>query len=171
MIEEKKDLFSYLFDKDTDAICITTNPHYTEDGIAIMGGGCAGEAARRWTEVPKNLGKFLKSLNRNVPYIIGATDNNGHYLEPTSLVIQEKSFKCLIFSFPTINSLIQGSDLNLIKNSAAIMVHFANRLHLKKIILGRPGVGIGGLFWSDVKPVLEDILDDRFIIVSFDHEE
>jgi len=171
MKEEKKDLFEYLFDPDTDAICLTTNPHYSEDGVACMGGGCAGEAARRWNKVPKNLGTLLKNYKYNIPYIIGATDSNGEYLNPSSELVSKKQYKCLILSFPTIENLMAGSDLVLIKKSAKTMMSLADQLNLKKIILGRPGVGIGGLLWSDVKPVLSDILDDRFIIVSFAHEE
>lgn len=171
MKEEKKDLFSYLFDPYTDAICITTNPHYSEDGIALMGGGCAGEAARRWNQVPKNLGALLQKIGTNIPFIIGATDINGNYIHPSPEVLSQKKYKCLIFSFPTIHDLMEGSDLALIEQSAKLMVGFANRKNLKKIILPRPGVGIGGLPWSHVRPILDDILDDRFVIVSFGHEE
>jgi hypothetical protein len=77
----------------------------------------------------------------------------------------------LIFSFPTINNLVDGSSLTLIERSAQIMKNYADQMNLKQIILPRPGVGIGGLAWADVKPVIEKILDDRFVIVSFDHEE
>ena len=35
---------------------------------------------------------------------------------------------------------------------------------------GRPGAGIGGLQWADVKAAIEPILDDRFTIVSFESE-
>jgi hypothetical protein len=45
-----------------------------------------------------------------------------------------------------------------------------DRFDLKSIMVPRPGVGIGGLSWGDVKPILEPYMDDRFTIVSFEHE-
>lgn len=167
----KEDLFECIFDPEVDAICITTNGNYSRNGVAIMGGGCAGEAARRWESMPIRLGKMLKTFSSNIPFVIGAVDENGDALELTKELVDSRQFKCLVFSFPTINNLIDGSNLALIKRSATIMMDYANQYGLKKIICPRMGVGIGGLKWADVKPAVENILNDRFIIVSFDHEE
>lgn len=171
MKEKKTDLFDCIVDPDVDAICVTTNGHFTTSGLAVMGGGCAGEAARRWPEVPKRLGKLLKQFRANVPFVIGAVDEGANHLELTSDLIEKKQFKCLIFSFPTINNLMRGSEIDLIRQSATMMVEQANKYKLKQIILPRPGVGIGGLSWADVKSVIAPLLDDRFVIVSFEHEE
>lgn len=171
MKELKEDLFECIFDPEADAICITTNGNYSAQGVAIMGGGCAGVAARRWPQMPIRLGKMLKSFMSNIPFVIGAVDDEGEALPLTKELVDNRQFKCLVFSFPTINNLIDGSNLELIKQSATIMMDYANQYNLKKIILPRPGVGIGGLSWKDVKPAIETILDDRFVIVSFDHEE
>jgi hypothetical protein len=51
------------------------------------------------------------------------------------------------------------------------MVDHANHYKLKKVVIPRPAVGIAGLKWEDVKKEIKDILDDRFLIVSFAHEE
>jgi hypothetical protein len=171
MQEIKQDLFECIFDPEVDAICVTTNGHYTKSGTAVMGGGCAGEAARRWPEMPIRLGKMLRTFMSNIPFVIGAVDEKAEHLELTADLVKERKFKCLVFSYPTINNLVKGSELGLIKQSATIMVDYAEQYNLKKIILPRPGVGIGGLSWKDVKPEIEKILDDRFVIVSFDHEE
>jgi hypothetical protein len=171
MQEIKQDLFECIFDPDVDAICITTNGHYTRDGVAVMGGGCAGEAARRWPEMPVRLGKMLRTFMSNIPFVIGAVDENGEALELTADTIKERKFKCLVFSYPTIHNLVRGSELGLIKQSAQVLVDYVTQYNLKKVILPRPGVGIGGLTWKEVKPEIENILDDRFVIVSFDHEE
>jgi hypothetical protein len=169
MQELKKDLFKCISDPEVDAICITTNGHWTTSGLAVMGGGCAGEAARRWPEVPVRLGKLLKQSRLNIPYLIGAVDATAIHVDLSNL--DKKQHKCLIFSFPTINNLIRGAELNLIIQSAKLMVEQANKYNLKRIIIGRPGVGIGGLKWAEVKIALEPILDDRFVIVSFENEE
>lgn len=172
MKERKTDLFETIYEDGVDAICITTNGNYSPvSGLAAMGGGCAGVCARRWPETAKRLGKMLKMFMSNVPYVIGALDENGESLELTKDTIKNKNYKCLIFSYPTINNLIDGSNIQLIKQSAAAMKDYADMLNLKNIMVPRPGVGIGGLDWADVKPEIESILDDRFTIVSFDHEE
>lgn len=171
MKERKTDLFETIYEDSVDAICITTNGQYTMQGLAAMGGGCAGVCARRWPETAQRLGRMLKTFGTNIPFVIGALDEDGNYLEPTREMIKEKTFKCLIFSFPTINNLIQGANLQLIKQSATVLKDYVEQFELKNVILARPGVGIGGLSWSEVKPAIEEILDDRFTIVSFDHEE
>lgn len=171
MKEIKKDLFECIFDSDVDAICITTNGQYTIHGVACMGGGCARICADRWPETAVRLGKMLKDFGTNIPFVIGALNAEGKYLAPTREMIREKKFKCLIFSFPTINNIMDGANLQLIKQSAAILKDYCDQFNLKNIISPRQGTGIGGLLWANVKPEMEKILDDRFTIVSFDHEE
>lgn len=171
MKERKTDLFETIYEDDVDAICITTNGQYTIQGVAAMGGGCAGVCARRWPATASRLGRMLKSFGANVPFVIGALDADGEYIEPTRDGIKNKEYMCTIFSFPTINQIIQGSNLALIKQSATIIKDYADQFELKGIMVPRPGVGIGGLSWSEVKPEIENVLDDRFTIVSFDHEE
>lgn len=171
MKEDKADLFETILDEDTDAICITTNGQYNRYGHAIMGGGCAKVAADKYPDLPKNLGKCLKVFGSNIPYVIGAVDAEANYLKPDHQMIKDKQFKCLIFSFPTINKLSDGGNLQLVKQSATIMKDHADHYKLQKIVVPRMGVGIGGLSWSDVKKEIQDILDDRFLIVSFAHEE
>jgi hypothetical protein len=171
MKERKADLFETIYEDGVDAICITTNGMYALDGRAAMGGGCAGVCAKRWPETSFRLGKCLKNLSTNVPFVIGSLDEDGEYVEPTLKMIKEKKFKCLIFSFPTIDSLMDGAKLSLIKNSAKELKALVDRFGLRNVMVPRPGVGIGGLSWGDVKPLLEEFMDDRFTIVSFEHEE
>ncbi len=171
MKEKKADLFETIYEEKVDAICITTNGQYTLDGRAAMGGGCAGVCAKRWPDTAVRLGKCLKNFGTNVPFVIGALDSKGNYIEPTLKIIKERKFKCLILSFPTINNLMDGANLDLVKRSAKELQILVERFDLRGVIVPRPGVGIGGLSWSDVKTVIEPFFDDRFTIVSFDHEE
>jgi len=171
MKERKTDLFETIYEEDVDAICITTNGQYSIQGPAAMGGGCAGICARRWPSTADRLGKLLRQFNQNIPFVIGALDEDGNILEMTKDTIKLKQFKCLIFSFPTIHKLVDGSNIQLIKQSAAFIKDYADQFGLKNIMVPRPGVGIGGLKWADVKPAIEPFFDDRFTIVSFEHEE
>ena len=171
MKELKADLFEMIFQPQVDAICITTNGHYTTDGLAVMGGGCAGVCARKWPQTTVRLGTCLKNFGTNVPFIIGALDAEGKYLEPNLKMIKALKFKCLIFSFPTIDNLMDGAKLSLIEQSAKELKSLVERYQVRNVIVPRPGCGIGSLSYKDVKPVLEAIFDDRFIIVSFPDEE
>jgi hypothetical protein len=171
MREQKADLFEMIYEEGVDAICITTNGHYTTEGLAVMGGGCAGVCAKRWPDTAVRLGKCLKNFGTNQPFVIGALDANGDYVEPNLRMIKEFKFKCLIFSFPTIDNLLDGAKLSLIKQSAEELKKLVERFGLRNVVVPRPGCGIGSLNYKDVKPILEDIFDDRFTIVSFDHED
>lgn len=171
MKERKADLFETIYEDGVDAICITTNGMYMTDGRAAMGGGCAGVCAKRWPETAIRLGKCLKNKESNIPYVIGSLDKEGNYVEPNLKSIKENKFKCLIFSFPTIDDLMDGAKLDLVKQSAQELKYLVDRFGLRNVIVPRPGVGVGGLNWSDVKPVLQEMFDDRFTVVSFDHEE
>jgi len=171
MKERKADLFEMIKEKNVNAICITTNGHYTTDSRAVMGGGCASVCARKWPQTVSRLGKCLKNFGTNVPFVIGALDDNGNYVEPNMKMIKENKYKTLIISFPTIDNLIDGAKLSLIKQSAEELKKMADRFQLMHVVCPRPGVGIGGLEWKEVKAVLEPIFDDRFTVVSFEHEE
>jgi hypothetical protein len=166
MKDQQQDLFNSIFDPTVDAICITTNGQYTEDGVAAMFGGCAGVCARKWPATAKRLGKLLRTVHQNIPFIIGALNKEGEYITPTNYSLHNKAFKCLIISFPTLNFLGELADLELIQTSAAQLKEIADRWQLKNILIPRPGCGIGGLdYYQQVQPVLSQYLDDRFTIV------
>lgn len=171
MKELKKDLFECISDPDVDAICIPTNGHYTRLGAAVMSGKCAQEAARRWPEIQVRLGKLLRAFGKNIPFVIGALNEKEEHLELTTDLITDHQFKCLIFNFPTTNSLIKGPKIEIIKQSTIILMDYIKQYNLKKVILARPCAGIDELTWNEVKSEIKNILDDRVTVVSFDHEE
>lgn len=129
----------------TEAICVTTNGIIKANGHAVMGRGIALQANNLY-HVSSTLANHLK-VHGNVPGNLGVF--NGVY----------------ILSFPTKNDWRDDSDIELIKNSAHLLVDMADRLHLKTIYLPKPGCANGRLNWEDVKPVIEAILDDRFVVV------
>lgn len=166
MKELKRDLFDCIFDLDIDAICITTNGQYLKNGNAYMNEGYAKIAVNKWPKISQRLYQMLKKFGNNIPFVIGLLDKNGNYLEPTKECIKNKEFKCFIFSFPVMNKLIDGVNIQLIKQSATILKDYANQFHLKQIFLNRPEYRIDEInYYKEIQPILLPILDDRFTIV------
>src|ERR1700722_15358177 len=105
MIEVKGNLFELLKAPTTDAIVITTNANYTKDGRACMSGGGAKQCADLYSKTSYCFAKCLKNFGANVPFVIGALNDQYKYEEPNLRLIKARKYKCLIFSFPTINDL------------------------------------------------------------------
>ncbi len=67
------------------------------------------------------------------------------------------------------------ADMALIKRSARELRALAdehgmpnNGIRWESIVLPRPGCGAGELSWDEVRPVLNNILDDRFYAITFE---
>jgi hypothetical protein len=164
MKELRGDLFKIMLDPDIDAICISTNGNYSRQCIAFMNNGVAKVVSERWEKLKYNLGRHLRRNGKNIPYVIGAIDENGDYIDPNNQIILKKEYKCLIFSFPTMINLNDVTyNIDLIKQSSKIMIDYAKSFNLH-------GIAIAGLQSNNVKKEIEDILDDRFIILLNDYE-
>ncbi len=173
MKEIKGNVFDLAFEDGVDSICITTNGVTNHSGLALMGAGTAGEAARRWPSVRANLGRALR-VHGNLPYVIGLIDKAGQFQNPTAQMIKEKEFACLVWSFPTKDDFRFNAIPKLIERSAVAMSQYADKFDLKKILIPLPGCGkgTGKLNWKkDVKPLLEPVLDDRFFITTLEGED
>lgn len=166
MKEIKKDIFELAMEPETDSICITTNGIVSSSGLAIMGAGSAGAAATKYPNIRANLGAALNKFG-NLPFVIGYLDSNGIFNNPNSKVIKNKEYKCLIWSFPTKEHFKDPAKIDLIIKSSKIMAQHVDSMDLKNIYIPCPGCGptTGKLSWErDVKPEIENILDDRFTI-------
>ncbi|RNC67761.1 MAG: ADP-ribose-binding protein [Desulfuromonadales bacterium] len=140
MIEATGNIWDHL---GTAIICITTNGHLTKNGEAVLGRGCARQAQERFPDLPARLGALLSGGGNHV-HILG----DG------------------LVSFPVEESPWAAPDLRLIRCSAEELRALADREGWPRIIVPRPGCGGGGLAWQDVRPLLADILDDRFTVIS-----
>lgn len=145
MRERKGDLWDLL--GIVDAICITTNGVRKKDGSLVMGAGVAREAVAKFPEIQFILGRKVLEQG-NIPHI--AWEQSGTY----------------IVSFPTKVNWRLPSSLNLIQTSAASLQRLADKEKWENVALPRPGCGLGGLQWSDVRPMLQAYLDERFVICS-----
>ena len=140
-----------------DAICVTTNGVVKKSKRAVMGAGCAKDMKEKFEELDYELGEAILK-NGNITQII------------STRVIAFKKFKKSVFivSFPTKHVYWEKSDLVLIEASTQQLIELAdNNSQWKRIILPRPGCQFGRLDWlTEVKPLLEERLDNRFYIIS-----
>lgn len=136
MIEVVGDLWTYP----ADFRVITTNGSVRKDGACVMGRGCAKEAARRYPELPDELG-----------HQILLKGNRGFYFGKYSL-----------FTFPVKHAWHEQADINLIEQSTAWFAR--NLLESATYVMPRPGCGNGHLSWKHVRPILVHLPDNVHVI-------
>jgi len=171
MKEEKGDLFSYI--GKVDALCITTNGFVKSNGNAVMGRGCALQAATRWSVITKLLGKHIRAAG-NVPHKLIQKDITWIYsfpVKPINAIFTGNNAVTHMIPKFKLGQCIPGwaciADERIIEESARYMTEEANSCEYKCIVLPRPGCGAGELSWDIVKPILNKYLDGRFISVTY----
>lgn len=123
---------------------ITTNGTVRVDGACVMGRGVALQAKERFDDLQWALGDRIRHHGNNV------------FAFP----------RWRLFTFPVKDAWSDKASLPLIRKSAQQLVVHVTARRLDTVYLVRPGTGNGRLAWGDVKPVLADLLDDRFVIVD-----
>lgn len=136
MIEVTGNLWEYP----ADYRIITTNGTVKKNGQAVLGAGVAQQAVKRYPNLPQELG-----------YSISRVGNIVHTFEQYKL-----------FTFPVKHEWWQEANLELIKLST----HRLSKLILDEFryLLPRPGCGNGKLNWIDVKPIVESLPNNVFVI-------
>lgn len=129
-------------------VVITTNGNVKTNGEAVMGRGVALEAKNRLPHLANSLGRLLRERG-NYPFIF-----------PVSRIL----------TFPVKHNWWEGASIKLIELST---VRLLSLIEADQVVppvspfyMPRPGCGAGGLKWRDVKSILEEYLDDRFIVVQ-----
>lgn len=124
-------------------IAVTTNGSITRDGRSIPGRGVAKAATERFPELRQRLGSLLQAGGNHVYEIMPGLVN-----------------------FPVEETPFSQPDRGLIRRSAEELRQLADQKGWQLIVVPRPGCGGGGLAWKDVRPLLEDLFDERFIVVT-----
>jgi hypothetical protein len=104
---------------------------------------------------------LFQGLDRRLGSLIRERGNHVHYLG-TWTGTGETPYN--LFSFPVKHNYWEKASLALIKESVEQLAFQA--VPFETIVMVRPGCGNGGRGWSVVKPILEPLLDDRFLIVE-----
>lgn len=142
MLEQQHDLWGFY---SADAVVVTTNGTVKGDGNAVMGRGCAREAAAIYPILPAMLGSCIKR-------------------EGNKLYCFSNLGRQPIVCYPVKNEWMNIATIELIKISAIQLVELTDKKEWEMVVMPRPGCGNGGLHWSTIKPILQPYLDDRFIV-------
>lgn len=164
-----------LFDIECDAVCISTNGFVKANGENVMGRGCAKQAAEFFPEIPKLLGDRIKKygnvVNKLRHYEGVAIVSFPVKPEMNPLLADKKEVVKHVRGKYKLGDQVPGwacvADIGIIEQSAIQLVEMADKNEWEKILIPRVGCGAGELDWSDVKPILDRILDDRFYAVDF----
>lgn len=153
MLERVGDLWTY---QPCDVVVIPTNGVLIPDRTpprAVMGKGVALQAKIKVPRIDRMLGNWIM-LNGNVPGMLYMLRN-------------QAGESRMLVSFPTKDNYEDDSKLDLIEQSAWRLLEMANsNYEWKAIVLPHVGCGAGGLQWSQVRPILDAIFDDRFVAVD-----
>lgn len=147
MMEATGDIWDYY--NQGNWIVIPTNGTVKRNGEAVMGRGLALQAKSRFPQLSFALGRFINAYG-NVVFVSN---------------LQNREFRSIkLITFPVKNHWKETASLHLIERSCNQLVYVAPQNFL--IYLPKVGCGNGRLDWKNVKPILEERLDDRFIVVS-----
>lgn len=151
MKEANADLWTY---PGADIRVITTNGTIKANGEAVMGRGVALQAKERIPGIAKVLGRKLLDRGNKV-----------------NVLIERPEDWTFLWSFPVKHRFNEMADLALIRTSAEQIIDLADlwQSHyttVPVIALPRPGCNNGRRDWeTEVKPIVRDLLDDRFVVV------
>ncbi len=161
-----------LFEVDADAVCISTNGFVTSHGNAVMGRGCAKELADLFPDTPRILGTMIKR-HGNIVQTIKVVDGTSVVAFPVKHVSGICTGNNVVegakFRYPkgcTVPGFHLKASMELIVQSAHQLKQLADLNGWKSVVLPRVGCGAGELSWLVVKPMLDAILDNRFIAVT-----
>ena len=127
------------------SLAITTNGYVKANGECVMGRGIALQIKQRIPAFPGILGTQIRQHGNHV-----------HRFPLRNTVL---------YSFPVKHKWDQPADIELIKRSCLELMKALDTDEV--VLLPRPGCGNGRLNWTDVEPVIRDLLDDRVYIVHW----
>lgn len=138
-----KELTGNLWDFETSGILvITTNGALDKQGLCVMGRGVAAQAKRKYPILPKLLGDRIKAGGNHV------------YMITRGLV-----------TFPVKHHWSDTADPGLITRSLRELVALVDIMPPgTRVFLPRPGCGNGGLTWDVVRPLINHLPDEYFIV-------
>ena len=155
--------------KDGDIVVITTNGCVKSPGECVMGRGIAKQAAKLYPWLPATLGTLITE-HGNRAFNLGCglasmpvKPSQATFSGNNAVSHMSRRFK----PGEQIPGWACVAQLSIIERSAKQLVEMADKFGWKRILMPRPGCGAGELRWEDVEPVLDRILDERFVVCTY----
>jgi hypothetical protein len=138
-----------------EVLVCTTNLKLNRKDELIMGGGIARAFKARFPHLPA-----LWGLQRKMLDVHGV---ERFLFFDTSLSADNQH----LVGLPTKYDWTEDSDIDLIDTGLEALRKFADIFKVKKVLMTRPGCGLGNLDWNgQVRDLVSHWLDDRFTVVN-----
>lgn len=172
-----KEAIGNMLEIDCDAIVVTTNGYRKPNGECVMGRGIAKQLADIFPTLPKLLGDRISKMGNRVHWftfpnvneviVSFPVKNESEACEPNNANVVTHMRSRFLEGQP-VPGWACKARLDIIENSAHQLVHMADEFGWTNVICPRFGCGAGELDWeTQVKPLVEPILDDRFTVYTF----
>ena len=161
-----------LFDPppEVHAICLTTNGQVKANRRAVMGRGVARQALDRWPNMPALLGRSILDHGHVVRVfaIVPRVPGGGTWAARVEDTTEIYVLGHRIITFPVKHTWRdKQAPLGLIERSARQLATLVAPGGVAgRIALPRPGCGNGRRDWAEVRPILAQHLDDRFVVIE-----
>lgn len=167
-----KEAYGDMLDMDTDALVITTNGFVKLNGECVMGRGIAKQVAEICPDIPFKLGSLIKNKGNIVHQLITVEDITliSFPVKPSTFIYDGTNAvsHCKANLGEKVAGFLAKANTQIIENSLQQLVKLANQHpEWQKILIPRVGCGAGELNYKDIKPLMEQYLDDRFICCTF----
>lgn len=174
------DMFNWFSIPKRTVMCVTTNGYVKSNGECVMGRGIAKAISNKFPDVPKILGSRIKESGNiihqlkqhgNVLIVSFPVKHEEAVITDLNMVVPHKRNDYVIGQICPGFALV--ADPLLIKRSVLNLVTIMDNMpDYEFCALPRPGSGAGCLDWeTQVKPILEPLLDDRFYVCHWKRGE
>lgn len=162
-----------LLTMDGDALIITTNGFVKANGEAVMGRGIAKLVADAIPSFAYELGTLIRLggnkvhhvMNHNKMALVTAPVKPARVIYDGTNVVAHAAYQ--FHPGDSVPGFWAKAIPERIVATCHDLVGLANVMGWQTILCPRFGCGAGELNWEDIKPMIEDILDDRFICVTY----
>lgn len=166
-----KEAFGDMLDMECDALVITTNGYVTQSGKCVMGRGIAKQIADRVPVFPYLLGSVINREGNHVHVFPTKTKALITFPVKPKTVVNNGSnvvSHCRTSYGEVTPGFYAKADVNLIERSLIELVALADKHpEWNTILIPRVGCGAGELNYEDIKLLMEQYLDNRFVCCTF----